>query len=340
MEGSNETTNQHYISRVEQQLNAMNPDAVQRNQRIYSFTLLDREDYKLSLDSPKGRLISKNLSFRDLFSFEVLPGGRSRFNFEALFHQYEAGMKENTLSLLRILELGHGDIKKEILEIFVAKFMNFLRNPYSVEKVLNTIGVVLPFQPTDPELLLQYRAILDGSKPHESRLCVQFGIAPDQYRQWLTTLFLMFMRPMPGQPNLVENAVREMFERPSGFPMVCIFRYAGEHADKRCLISDRGFSNPLPQEMHLSFSFNLCANAFIVYFFGQIENMQLPFQPPPDVIELYKTQRKNIRVIPFVNDLNALARYNRNVIYQCHHSVYCSAKQIHGVTIEHAATSH
>jgi hypothetical protein len=29
-------------------------------------------------------------------------------------------------------------LKSEILEIFVAKFMNFLRNPYSVRKVLNT----------------------------------------------------------------------------------------------------------------------------------------------------------------------------------------------------------
>ena len=268
MQDSNETANQHYISQVEQRLNALNPDAIQRNQRIYSFTLRNREDYELSLDSPQGRPISKNLSFRDLFSFELINGGKSRLNFETLFHQYEAGMRENTLSLLRTLELGQYNIKKEILEIFVAKFMNFLRNPYSVEKVLNTIGVVLPFRPTDPELLVQYNAVLTGRKPHQAHLCAQFGITLDQYRQWLTALFLMFMRQMPGQPNFVESAIKEIFERPSGFPMVCVYRYTGEHADKRCLISDRGFSNPLPQDLHLSFSFNLCANAFIIYFFG------------------------------------------------------------------------
>lgn len=314
MQHSNETANQHYVSQVEQRLNALNPDAIRGNQRIYSFTLVDREKYRILLDNPQGRLISKNLSFRDLFSFEVIPGGKSRLNFEALFQQYEAGMKENTLSLLRTLELGRGDVKKEIPEIFVAKFMNFLRNPYSVEKVLNTIDIVLPFHPTDPELLAQYNAVLAGRKPHQAHLCAQLGITRDQYRRWLTGLFLMFMRPLPDQPNFVESAVKALFERPSGFPMVCVYRYTGEHGDKRPLVSDRGFSTPLPQDLHLSFSFNLCADAFIVYIFGQIENIQLPIPPPPGVIDMYKAHQKNVRVLPFVNDLDALARYNRNVM--------------------------
>ena len=340
MQDPNETANQHYVSQVEQCLNALNPNAIQRNQRIYTFTLLNREDYELSLDDPRGRLISTNMSFKDLFSFEVVPGGNSRHNFEALFQQYEAEMKENSLSLLRKLELGKGDLKKEILEIFVGKFMSFLRNPYSVEKVLNTIDIVLPFQPTDPELLAQFNAVLAGRKPQQAHLCAQLGITPDQYRQWLKGLFLMLMRSVPGGPNFMESAVKGIFERPSGFPMVCVYRYTGEHADKRCLISDRGFSNPLPQDLHLAFSFNLCSNAFIVYIFAQIENIQLPFQPPPGVIELYKTLQKNVRVVPFVNDLDALVRYNRNVIYQCHHAVYSSAKQVYGATIKCAATAH
>jgi hypothetical protein len=330
----NDTANQHYVSQVEQRLNSLNPNAASRNRRIYSFTLVDREAFAISLDSPQGRLISKNLAFRDLFSFDVIRGDTSRFNFETLFQQYEADMESNTVALLGKLDKGSGDIKKEILEIFVAKFMNFLRNPHSVTKVLNTIGSILRFHPTDPELLAQYNAVLAGRKPHQAHLCAKLDLSAEQYQMWLSALFLMLVRPAPNEVNLMESTVKQVFERPLGFPMVCVYRYSGEHADKRCLLSDRGYANPLPQESHLSFSFNLSSTAFIVYLFASIEEIKLPYAPPPEVIELYRTQQRNVRVVPFMNDLAALARYNQNVVYQCHHAVYSSSRLIYGVSLK------
>jgi hypothetical protein len=329
----NNTASQHYVSQVEQRLNSLNPSADQLNQRIYSLTVADRETFTLSLDSPRGRSISKNLVLRDLFSFDVIRDNASRFNFEAFFQQYEADMESNTLALLRKLEQGSGDIKKEILEIFVAKFMNFLRNPYSVRKVLSTIGNVLRFHPTDPELLAQYNAVLAGRKPHHAHLCAQLDISTEQYHMWLSALFMMLVRPAPNEVNLMESIVKQVFERPSGFPMVCVYRYSGEHADKRCLLSDRGYAMPLPQDPHLSFSFNLSSTAYIVYVFASIEELNLP-HVPPRVIDLYRTQQKNVRVVPFTNDLPALARYNQNVVYQCHHAVYSSSRLVYGVTLK------
>ena len=330
----NDTANQHYVSQVEQRLNSLNPNANQLNQRIYSFTVADRETFTLSLDSPRGRSISKNLALRDLFSFDVIRDNASRFNFEVFFQQYEAGMESNSVVLLRKLELGSGDLKKEILEIFVAKFMNFLRNPYSVRKVLSTVGNVLKFHPTDPELLAQYNAVLAGRKPHQAHLCAQLDISPEQYQMWLSALFMMLARPAPNEVNLMEIIVKQIFERPSGFPMVCVYRYSGEHADKRCLLSDRGYATPLPQEPHLSFSFNLSSTAFIVYVFASIEKLNLSYLPPPIVIDLYRTQQKEVRVVPFTNDLAALARYNQNVVYQCHHAVYSSSRLVFGATLK------
>jgi hypothetical protein len=116
--------------------------------------------------------------------------------------------------------------------------------------------------------------------------------------------------------------------------MVCVYRYSGEHADKRCLLSDRGYATPLPQEPHLSFSFNLSSTAYIVYVFASIEELNLPYVPPPRVIDLYRTQQKNVRVVPFTNDLAALARYNQNVVYQCHHAVYSSSRLVYGVALK------
>jgi hypothetical protein len=235
---------------------------------------------------------------------------------------------------LRKLEHGSGDVKKEILEIFVTKFMNLLRNPYSVTKVLNIVGSVLHFHPTDPELLAHYNAVLAGRKPHQAHLCKQLDISPEQYQMWLSALFMLLVRPAPNEVNLMEIIVKQIFESPSGFPMVCVYRYSGEHSEKRCLLSDRGYATPLPHEPHLSFSFNLSATAFIVYVFASIEKLNLPYIPLPSVIDSYKTQQKVVRVVPVINDLAALARYNQSIVYQCHRAVYSSSPLVYGVTLK------
>ncbi len=142
------------------------------------------------------------------------------------------------------------------------KFMNFLRNPCSIKKVLNNIGSVLNFHPTEPAVFAAYNAVLNGKKPQQAYLCDQLGISPEEYRMWLAALFMMFLRPAPTEPNMREGLIKGIFEAPSGFPMVCVYRYTGEHADKRCLLSDRGHYAPLPYP-HASFGFNLTATAFI-----------------------------------------------------------------------------
>jgi hypothetical protein len=326
----NETANQHFVSQVEQRLNALNPGAAPHNQRIYSFTLLDRESLLLSLDGTRGMNISKNLAFRDLFSFDVIRGRASRYNLEAMFQEYEAVMEANTVGLLRKLDQGSNDLKKEILEIFVSKFMNLLRNPYSVRKVLDTIGGVLRFHPTDPELLADYDAVLTGQKPHQTYLCARLGISSEEYQAWLSALFMTFFRPVRGELNIMERIVKQVFESPGGYPMVCVYRYEGEHADKRCLLSDRSYSMPLPQDQHLSFNFNLCSTAFITYIFASIDALNLEGLPP-GVIELYRTETRNVQVVRFTNDLAALERYNRSVVYQCNHSVYSSSSNVYGL---------
>ena len=43
MDFEDPTVRQHFVSQVEQRLNAINPSAEDRNQRIYRFRLIDRE---------------------------------------------------------------------------------------------------------------------------------------------------------------------------------------------------------------------------------------------------------------------------------------------------------
>jgi hypothetical protein len=101
---------------------------------------------------------------------------------------------------------------------------------------------------------------------------------------------------------------------------------------RNCFIYFVGCSPKLlADEPHLAFNFNLCSTAFITYLFAPVDHMTFSVALPRAFIERYKTLLKNVPVRPFLNDFEALARYNRDVLYQCHRQVYSSAIKVHGV---------
>ena len=67
----NQTKNQHFISQIEQRLNASNPEAAPAKQRIYEFEIVDRDCRVLRLSGSRGRPVANNLSMRDLFTFDI-----------------------------------------------------------------------------------------------------------------------------------------------------------------------------------------------------------------------------------------------------------------------------
>lgn len=327
----NESANQHFISQVEQRLNALNPGARPQNQRIYSWSLVDREACSLSLDSSRGRKIVGNLSFLDLFSFEVAGRRDLRYNFETLFHQYESLIETDTRSLLSKLEQGSNDLKKEVIGLFAAKLVNFLRNPYSIRKVLNNFHPVLQFQPAYKYLLQDYQAVIGGQKPHQEYLCKQLGISQGEYQAWLAALFMLLARVGGSEElNMMEAIIKALFEQPSLFPFAIINRYTPDLDGSCCLLSHRGYCEPLPADQ-VSFSFNLCSHAFITYILADIDS--LPDRKYPAwLVELYKKQSpKEMTVMCAVDNLPALRDFNRNVANQCHSKVYSSTASIYGL---------
>ncbi len=66
------------------------------------------------------------------------------------------------------LNSGSNDIKAEIIDLFAAKLLNFVRNPFSIQKVLNSFPGLASYDPTDPALLAEYRRIVSGKKPHQA----------------------------------------------------------------------------------------------------------------------------------------------------------------------------
>ncbi|MFA5215452.1 hypothetical protein [Sulfuricurvum sp.] len=320
------TKNQHFLPRVEQRLNAINPSVSKKNQKIYSFKLNDRESYSISLESQQGFNISNTLSLNDLFSFDVLEQEASRYNFETLFNQYEANIKSNTESLIAKLPTAGADIKSEILNIFLLKFLNFVRNPYSIKKVLNTFPQLRNVHPTDPTHYKNFECVLNGRKPQQSHLCNKLGISEEEYRDWLSIIFLLLTPFEEGQLNFLEQVVKGLYENPETFIMVLIYTYDV----KTCLLSDRGYSIPLPEDDHMAWDFNLYKHGFIRYIFGNLD-LLAPASASKQLIDRLKAKPKSIDVHNITNDLNALAQYNRNVVYQCNQNVFNSSTECYGL---------
>lgn len=239
----NETKNQHFISQAEQRLNALNPSALPENQEIYEFEVIDRD--KPILGPPRKRLIQRNLAQHDLFSFDVGPGA-ARLNFERLFQDYESDLPRNSLSFLEKLARHDGDIESEVVDVFGAKLLNFMRNPCSVKKVSNTIGDVAKWVPHDPELRRTRELVLLGNKPHRDYVCKTFGLEPDVYDRWLATLFALFVRAPESSHSLYVDVVKAFFEPNQG--QVLVYRYSGNDPRNVCLLSDRGFNVPVQDE--------------------------------------------------------------------------------------------
>jgi hypothetical protein len=316
------TRNQHFLPRVEQKLNAQNPNAAVDNLRIYSFRVVDREAYSVELEDPKGRPIRSNLSLFDLFSFDVDDASKIRMNFEALFERYEANIEIHTLSLLAKLRSGCQDVKAEIVDLFAGKLLNFVRNPFCITKVMNTFPQVRRLDPTDPFLRNCYNRILSGKKPQQSYLCSQLGITAADYVDWLRTLFMLLVHPSAEHPNLFEGVIKSLFENPDRHvsAMVCTYD------TKVCLLSDRGFCQPIPDGLHFAMSFNLTSQAFVHYSFADIEAMLRQVIPDRGALEDVKSQfDKRVFVSEHRNNMQALAAYNRRAIEQCYQRVYCAS---------------
>ncbi|WP_224214435.1 hypothetical protein [Vibrio metschnikovii] len=322
MEFINKTKNQHFISQVEQKLNA----SVNNPRKIYSFTLGDREEYKLNLDCPKGVSIENNLSLNDLFSFDVIRSNPERYNFEGLFGKYEKLIKNNTESLLKKIKKNDSDIKNEILNIFVLKMVNFARNPFSIQKVLNTFPSLLTMYPLDSKFEKIFDKVLSGKKPHQQYLCNELGITEDIYRDWLTIIFMLLTPFDSSGINILEHSVKSLCESKDNMIFINIYTYD----EQCCLLSDRGFSNPIPDCEHMAWSFNLFAKGFIQYMFADWRSF-IPENTPNKYIEGIKRQNKKLNVCTHHNDYEQLEIYNKNVVYQCYKKVYCSSSAIYGL---------
>lgn len=323
----NNTRNQHFISQVEQRLNALNPQANSENMRIFSYKTIDRDAYKLLLEYDRGIRIGKSLAIEDLYSFDVSGENKLCYNFENIFQKYEVEIESCTKSLLRKSEMNDADIKEEVFTLLAAKLVNFVRNPYSIDLLLRLFSGIVSFCPTNPDLVSEYNRILLGRKPHQNYLCKKLGITDKVYSSWLRMIYMLLVPMAEGKSNLLEEIINTLVENKKLHIAVFVHKYDSY----RCLLSDRGYCWPFDSKDYTGFSFNLSAEAFVDYVFADSESI-ISEKFPPNFVQsamnvLERQNKKRIHVTFLRNDLKMLQRYNRSVVFQCHERVFSSTSR-------------
>lgn len=325
------TKNQHYLSQIEQRLNSI-PG---KSDKIYSFILKDRETYTVELENVKGKGIQSNLSFIDLYTFDFLDEGM-RKNFESAFGKYESKIDASTFALLSKIESNDNDILDELKDVLRLKILNFIRNPYSIVKVLNSIGVLADHYPVQGMLLEEYRRLEERDDGGTQHICKVFGVTREQYLKWMKVIFLVLI-DIGGGETLLEHLITELLESSGLSTNAIIVGVTDVHSDKKAVLSDRSFVDYSGiAGGALAMSFNLNANYFISIvitdYDSEIDKL-IPEGPYREKLkEAILGTRKNINFLVLKDceeALSQLANYNKNAVYQCHSKVFCSTSTIY-----------
>lgn len=327
----NLTRNQHFISQSEQRSNCIDESRPKNKQRIYKFEIADRENSVVRLSNTEGVKIKRNLSFDDLFSFDV-KSSSLRKNLEDFFKKFEADLAPAADLLISESKINSGgDVLKGAAErVFKAKFMGWIRNPYSIARTIDMYKGLVGFCPTDPFLLADFSDIRTGTKPHLASICAEFGVTTEQYLQWLEILFLALMTPSGSTKSILESSVENIVESNGhmGHVMVATF---DDVAGCRVAIPDTGYLQGTQDPNHNMFLFNLSRSAFASFNIVDLSKQTL-VKVPSHMREQVKTFNIKFSAQHHHNDMGLLERFNVLAAYQAHSHIFCADPQVFGIT--------
>ncbi|MFG0682848.1 hypothetical protein ACF8GB_20360 [Pseudomonas sp. xss_4] len=327
----NLTRNQHFISQSEQRSNCIDESRPKHKKRVYKFEVVDRENGVVRLTNTEGVKIQNNLSFDDLFSFDV-KSSSLRKNLEDFFQAFEVDLAPAADLLISESKIYSGSkvLKSAAERVFKAKFMGWIRNPYSIARTIDMFKGLLGLYPTDPLLLANFTDIRTGTKPHLAKVCAEFGVTSDQYLQWLEILFLALMTPPGGTKSILEASVEKFFE-PTGHMGHVIVSTFDDVVGYRVAIPDTGYLQGTQDPNHNMFLFNLNRSAFVSFNFLNLSKQTLVEIPS------YMKDQVGSFSIKFSaqhhhNDMRLLERFNVLAAYQAHSHIFCADPQVFGIT--------
>ncbi|WP_337226086.1 hypothetical protein [Proteus terrae] len=327
----NLTRNQHFISQVEQRSNCIDESRPKDKQRIYKFEIADRENSVVRLTNTEGVKIKTNLSFNDLFSFDV-KSSRLRKNLEDFFQKFEMGLVTATDLLISVTKVNSGsDVLKDAAErVFKAKFMGWIRNPYLIARTVNMFKGLVGMYPTDPLLLAHFSDIRAGTKPHLAEVCAEFGVTSELYFQWLEILFLALMTPPGAKKSILESSVEEIFESKGKMGHLIVATF-DDIPGCRVAVPDTGYLQGTDDPNHNMFLFNLSRSAFASFNVVDLSKQTLVNIPPRMKGQVASFNIK-FSAQHHHNNMRLLERFNVLAAYQSHSHIFCADPKVFGIT--------
>jgi len=327
----NLTRNQHFISQSEQRSNCIDESRPKDKQRIYKFEIVDRDNSIVRLTNAEGVRIKRNLSFDDLFSFDV-KNSSLRKNLEGFFQRFEADLAPAADLLISESKVNSGgDVLRGAAErVFKSKFMGWIRNPYSIARTIDMFKGLAGLYPTDPILLADFCDIRTGTKPHLAAVCAEFGVTSDQYFQWLEIIFLALMIPPGGTKSILESSVEKIIESEGHMGHVIVATF-DDIAGCRVAIPDTGYLQGTNDPNHNMFLFNLSRSAFASFNVVNLSKQTL-VEVPTQMREQVKSFNMEFSAQHHHNVMNLLERFNVLAAYQAHSHIFCADPQVFGIT--------
>ncbi|EGJ9180915.1 hypothetical protein JE354_002550 [Salmonella enterica] len=220
---TNNTINQHYLSRVEQRLNSHNKNAHPRNQEINIF---DIEDIKaLGFNAtPATKKIAVTLMGQDLFS--IRTGKDKRLNLENLMCPLESGFSEAVdafISNNAFEETSSEEKTQSLKKILSLKLLSTFRNPYYIERTLRILNFGTNFILDSNEHL---SALINLYKKNNNikRLSKAFNVSEQTYISWINTLIALLLNSERNK-SIIEGMVNEIFMANEFIHFITLYTY-------------------------------------------------------------------------------------------------------------------
>lgn len=332
MNFENKTKNQHYVAQVEQKLNSINPDAKRKERRIYKLKVKDRGNSIVKNTEKNGVKIEDNLSYEDLYTFNFLEE-KVRENFENYFQKYENNIERHIKNMEGKCNDGYQDITLEVVNIFLYKLMNMIRNPYFIKE---TIVIFEGLLETDISADNDIIRVMSFTSKNKDNIYKEYNITADDYKKWLMIIYLAITKK-DGDESLLENIVRNIFNDKDYHKSVLILFYD----DKFCLLSDKSFNLVSIGDGSFVLEFNLRKDVFISFPFFSSQYMSNLMKQElgvsdeyiQEVLSVQKRLSKNIKSTKNSNKIEALSEYNKRTIENCDEHVFGASKEYEGVTV-------
>ena len=313
MKFENETENQHYIAQVEQKLNSINPNAKKDKRRIYKFKVKNKNNSVVKITRENGVKIEDNLSYDDLYTFNFLEG-KVRESFENFFQKYENNIETHIKNMEGKFDDSYQDVTLEVVNIFLYKLMNIIRNPYFIKETIVIFEDLLETDIIEDDDIIR---VMNFTSKDKDKIYKEYKITADDYKKWLMIIYLAITKK-DGDEFLLENIVRNIFNDKDYHKDILIFFYD----DRFCLLSDKGFNLVSIGDGNFVLEFNLRRDVFISFpFFSSYymsnlmkQELEVSDEYIQEVLSVKKRLNRSIEARKNPNKIEALSEYNKRTI--------------------------